>query len=80
VKLSSTKMMSSTCFENIAQTHARVSYSIPGLLVVHFESVRLAKMSATLENLVKMMSPTCFEIVAQFHEKLSYFFLTQIFL
>ena len=53
--------MSPTCFENIARTHARVSYSILRLMIVHFESVRLKKMSMTLDNLVKMMSPTCFE-------------------
>jgi len=49
-------------------------------MVVHFESVRLKKMSMTLEILVEMMSPICFEIVAQFHERLPYSFLTQIFL
>ena len=62
--------MSLSDFEFVAQTHARVPYSISGLMVVHFESVRLKKMSMTLEILVEMMSPTCFEIVAQIHEKL----------
>ena len=66
--------------EFVAQTDARVSYSISGLIVVHFESVRLKKMSMTLENLVKMMSPTCFEIVALFHKRLLDSFLIQIFL
>ena len=42
-------------------THARVPYSSPVLMVVHFESVRLKKMSRTLVNLVEMMSPTYLE-------------------
>ena len=63
-------------FKFVAQTHARVPYSIPGLMIVHFESVRLKKMSMTLEILVEMMSPTCFKIVAQFHKRLPYSFLT----
>ena len=46
---------------DVARTHARVPYSSPVLMVVHFELVRLEKMSRTLENLVEMMSPTCFE-------------------
>ena len=71
--------MSLSDFEIVAQTRAKVLYSIPGLMVIHFESVRLKKMSMTLENLVKMMSPMCFEIVAQIHERLLYSFLTQIF-
>jgi len=58
-------MVSPTCFKNHSWTHARVPYSISGLMVVHFELVRLEKMSITLENLVEIMSPTCFEIVAQ---------------
>jgi len=33
-------------------------------MVVHFESVRLKKMSMTLENLAEMMSPRYFEIIA----------------
>ena len=41
---------------DVARTHARVPYSSPGLMVVHFESVRLKKMSRTLENLAEMMS------------------------
>ena len=39
-------------------THARVPHSSPVLMVAHFESVRLEKMSMTLENLIEMMSPT----------------------
>ena len=74
------EIVSLSDIEFVAQTHARVSYSIPGLIVVHFELVRLKKISMTLKHLVEMMSPTCFEIVAQFHEILSYSFLTQIFL
>ena len=58
-------------------THARVSYSSPVLMIVHFELVRLEKMSRTLENLVKMMSLTCF---AFFHKRLPNAFLTQILL
>ena len=58
-------------------THARVPYSTPVLMVVHFESVRLEKMSRTLENLVEMMSPTCF---AFFHKRLPNDFLAQILL
>ena len=48
-----------------ARTHARVLYSSPVLMVVHFELVRLEKISRTLEILVEMMSPTCF---AFFHK------------
>ena len=50
-----------------ARTHARVPYSSPVLMVVHFELVRLEKMSMTLENLVVMMSPTYFKFVAVNH-------------
>ena len=53
-----------------ARTQARVLYSSPILMVVHFESVRLEKMSKTLEILVEMLSPTYFEIVALFHKRL----------
>ena len=56
---------------DVAWTHARVPYSSPVLIVVHFESVRLKKMSRTLENLVEMMSPTYLEIVALFHKRFS---------
>ena len=68
VKLGSKKMVSPTCFENIARTHARVPYLFPGWMVVHFESVRLEKMSKTLENLIEIMSPTYFEIVVMFQK------------
>ena len=47
---------------DFARTHARVPYSSPVLMVVHFELVRLEKMSRTLENLDEMMSPIYFEI------------------
>ena len=60
MKLGSEKMVSLTYFENIARTHARVSYSISGLMVIHFEKVRLQKMNMTLKILVEMMSPTCY--------------------
>ena len=36
-------------FAIVAQTHARVPYSISVHMVVHFESVRLEKMSRTLK-------------------------------
>ena len=49
-------------------------------MVVHFQSVRLEKMSMTLENLVEMMSPAYFEIITLFHKRLPNSFLTQIFL
>ena len=49
-------------------------------MVVHFELVRLEKMSMTLENLVEMMSPTYFEFVMPFHNRLPNAFLAQIFL
>jgi len=67
--------VSSSDFVITAQTHARVSYSSPVLMVVHFESVRLKKMSRTLEILVEMMSPTRF---AFFHKRLPNTFLAQI--
>ena len=81
VKLGTEKMVSPTCFENIAQTHARVSYSISGLIVVHFRLVRLKKMSMSLDNLVEMMSPTCFkEFVIGTQAWLLYSFVSLIFL
>ena len=61
-----------------ARIHARVPYSV--LMVVHFELVRLKKMSRTLENLGEIMSPTYFEIVALFYKRLPNAFLTQILL
>ena len=48
-------------FAVTARTHARVPYSSPVLIVVHFESVRLEKMSRTFENLVEMISPIYFK-------------------
>ena len=64
-------------FAVAAWTHARVPYSSPVLMVVHFEVGRLEKMSMTLENLVEKMSPTCF---AFFHNRLPNAFLVQILL
>ena len=58
-----------------ARTHARAPYSSPVLMVVHFELVRLEKMSRTLENLVEMMSLTCF---AFFTKDFQTLFLAQI--
>ena len=69
--------MSPSNFAIAARTHARVPYSSPILMIVHFKSVRLEKMSRTLENLVKMMSPTCFAFC---HKRLSNAFLAQILL
>ena len=63
-------ILSLSDFDIDAQTNARVSYSIPELMVVHFELVRLEKMTMTLKILVEMKSPTCFKIVAQIHERL----------
>ena len=64
----------------VARTHAKVPYPFSGWMVAHFESVRLEKMSRTLENFIEMMSPIYFEIVALFHKKLLNSFLAQIFL
>ena len=64
------EIVSPSDFAIATRTHARVPYSSPVLMVVHFESVRLKKMSRTLENLAEMMSPTYFEIVAIFHKRL----------
>ena len=55
------EIVSLSDIEFVTQTHARAPYSSSGLMVVHFESGGLEKMSMTLENLVIMMSPTCFE-------------------
>ena len=74
------KIMSPSDFAIAARTHARVPYSSPVLMVIHFESVRPKKMSRTLENLVEMMSPTWLEIVALFHKRLPNAFLAQILL
>ena len=71
------KIVSPLDFAIAAQTHARVPYSSPVLMVVHFESVRPEKISRTLEILVEMMSPTCF---AFFHKRLPNAFLAQILL
>ena len=57
------KTMSPSDFVIVTRTHARVPYSISILMVIHFESMRLEKMSRTRENLIEMMSPTCFEIL-----------------
>ena len=65
---------------DFARTHARVPYSSPVLMVVHFESARLEKMSRTLENLAEIMSPIYFKIVAIFHKRLPNAFLAQILL
>jgi len=69
-------MLSPTCFEIVAQTHARVSYLYPRLMVVHFEEMGLRM---NLENIVKLGRPICFEIVIQPSAWLLYSLLTQIF-
>jgi len=74
------EIVSLSDFAIVAWTHSRVPYSSPVLMVAHFESVRLKKMSRTLENLVEMMSPTYFEIIAHFHKRLPNAFLAQILL
>ena len=63
-----------------ARIHPRVPYSSTVLMAIHFEAVRLEKMSMTLENLVEMMNPTYFEIIALFHKRLPNAFLAQILL
>ena len=67
--------MNASDFAIADRSHARVPYSSPVLKFVHFELVRLEKMSMTLENLVERMSPTCF---AFFHKRLPNAFLAQI--
>ena len=54
------EVVSPSYFTIVAQTHSRVSYSFSRWMVIHFESVRLKKISMTLEILVKMMTPTYF--------------------
>ena len=71
------EIVSPSNFAVAARIHARVPYSV--LMVVHFELVRLEKMSRTLENLVEMMSPTYFEIVTLFHKRLPNAFLVRFF-
>ena len=65
---------------DFARIHARVPYSSPVLMIIHFELMRLEKMSRTLKNFVEMMSATYFKIVALFHKKLPNPFLVQILL
>ena len=50
------EIVSPSNFAIAARTHARVPYSSPVLMVVHFESMRLEKMGRTLKILVEMMS------------------------
>jgi len=71
------EIVSPSDFAIAARTHSRVPYLSPVLMVVHFQLVRLEKMSGTLENLVEMTSPTCF---AFFHKRLPNAFLAQILL
>jgi len=55
------RVVSQSDFAIVARTYARVPYSFPGWMVVHFESMRLEKMSMALENFVEIMSPTYFD-------------------
>ena len=71
------EIVSPSDFAVAARTHARVPYSIPVLKFVHFEVMRLEKMSMTLENLVERMSPTCFAFL---HKGLPNTFLAQFLL
>ena len=72
------KIVSLTCFETEAWTHARVPQSIPRWMFDHFGEVRLSK---TLENIVELRRPTCSEIIAwPLAGWLLYSFLTQILL
>ena len=72
------KIVSPTYFEIEALTYARIPYSFPRQLVVHYEEVELSK---TLENIVELGRPSCFDIVAQpLASQLLYSFLSQIFL
>ena len=50
------EIVSLSDIEFVAQTHTRAPHLSPGLMVVHFESVGLKKLSMTLDNLVEMMS------------------------
>ena len=74
------EIVSPSDFAIVSRTYARVPYSSPVLMVAHFESVRLKKMSKTLENLAEMMSPTYFEIIAIFHKGHPNALLAQILL
>ena len=80
MKVDCGEIVSPSDFAIAAWTHTRVPYSSSVLMVVHFESVRLKKMSRTLKNFVDMMSPTYFEIIALFHKRLPNAFLAQILL
>ena len=66
------EFVSPSDFAVAARTHARVPYSSPVLRFVHFEVMRLEKMSMTIENLVERMSPICFVF---YHIRLSNAFL-----
>ena len=71
------KIVSPTSFEIVAQTHARVSQSIPRGMFDHFEEVGLSK---TLGNIVELGRPTCSEIVARpLTGWLLYSFLIRVF-
>ena len=71
------KIVSPTCFEIEAWTHARVPYLFPGQMVVHYEEVELSK---TLENIVELERPSFSDVVARpLVGWLLYSFLSQFF-
>jgi len=41
-------------------------------MVIHFEKVRLERMSMNLEILVDIVSPICFESIARTHARVLY--------
>ena len=62
----------------VVRTHARIPYSFPRQMVVHYKEVELSK---TLENIVELERPTFYDVVARpLVDWLLYSFLTQIFL
>ena len=70
------KIVSPTCFEIVAQTHARVLYSCPRLMIGHFEEVKL---SMTLKNIIELGRPTFSEIFVRPPAWLLYPFLARFF-
>jgi len=64
-------IVSITSFEIVARTHARVLYSCPRLMIVHFKEVGL---SMNLKNIMKLGRPTFLEIFIWLSAWLLYFF------
>ena len=74
------EIVSLSVIEFVTRTYARAPYSSLRLMVVHFDSVGLEKMSMTLDNLVKMMSLKCFdEFIVETQAWLLYSFVSLIF-